>query len=124
MRLFVGIDLDSTERDALASLFTFSRDPSVAWVPRESLHLTLKFLGSVPPERLEAVKRALREAVTSCLPFELRLQGVGTFPGAIWVGAVGTHGEESSELKDVVQKIELALSKVGFLSNSARSSRT
>lgn len=53
-------------------------------VPREKIHLTLAFLGEVPPGRMEALEIPLAGA-----PFDLRVDVVGSFRGAkvAWAGA-------------------------------------
>ena len=60
MRLFIAVDLNSQNRDALAKLQTRLKkaDTDVKWIEPKNIHLTLKFLGEVTEERL----RILREA--------------------------------------------------------------
>lgn len=57
----------------------------------ENIHLTLKFLGEVPPAREGAVREAMAEAASGVSPFTLRAGGCGAFPGernprVLWVG--------------------------------------
>jgi RNA 2',3'-cyclic 3'-phosphodiesterase len=54
LRLFVALDLPDPVKDALAAL---QPDPEV-WRPiaRESLHITLAFLGSRPPEDVAVIE--------------------------------------------------------------------
>ena len=65
-------------------------------------HLTLRFLGEVPPERNAAIVAGLEVAARGSVPFSLRLEGVGAFPSAdrprvVWVG-VSTGRAEVVEL--------------------------
>lgn len=60
-------------------------------------HLTLLFLGEVPPERTGPIVAALAPVGAGTAPFDLTLDGVGAFPSAerprvVWLGA--TEGAE------------------------------
>ncbi|HET9489215.1 MAG TPA: RNA 2',3'-cyclic phosphodiesterase [Methylomirabilota bacterium] len=90
----MAILLPDSLRAALAAeierLAPRARD--VAWVGSENLHLTLKFLGGVEPERLERVAAALGAAAATVAPFEVALRGLGAFPSqrrprVVWAGA-------------------------------------
>src|SRR5687768_1758337 len=64
MRLFVAIELPAWERQRLAELPArqgwVGRDQAgLKWVRAENLHITLKFLGSVPDEKVPAICQAL-----------------------------------------------------------------
>ena len=66
----------------------------VRWNIPEQLHLTLKFLGGIPGERVTDLAAALDRAGAGIAPFQLALAGVGCFPNAknprvIWVGIDG-----------------------------------
>jgi 2'-5' RNA ligase len=62
MRLFVALEIPEAVRDNLASLRrNFPESPStVRWVRPENFHVTLKFIGSVPTEKVQALIEALR----------------------------------------------------------------
>jgi 2'-5' RNA ligase len=77
------------------------------WVPPESLHLTLRFLGGVSPDRLDALRTDLRGLGER--PFRLALDGVGTFGGrsavrVVWVG-LGEGTEPAAELAERVEAV-------------------
>jgi 2'-5' RNA ligase len=86
----------------------------VAWVPSANLHLTLKFLGSIPEESLTAIERVVRQIAAPAQPFEARARGLGAFPSAhrpriLWVGV--DAGEPLARLQ---QAVEGALAELGF----------
>jgi len=71
-----------------------ARGAGVRWVDAANPHVTLRFLGNVPPERLEAVREAGREAARRRPPFLMTLGGFGTFPPrgparVFWAGVAG-----------------------------------
>ena len=64
VRAFVAIRLREPVRERLAAEVERLRPlaPDVAWVARDNFHLTLKFLGDVESDRLDAVTAALAGA--------------------------------------------------------------
>lgn len=95
MRLFVAVNLPPAEqnriRQAAAPLRRLS---GVRWTNSDSLHITLKFLGSVEETRVPAIIAALCGAGGEARPFDLALRGFGAFPDLrrpriFWVGATG-----------------------------------
>ena len=104
-RSFVAILLNDEVRAAVAAEIARLRPlaPRVGWVVAPNLHVTLKFLGELPPDALEQVKDGLTEAVAGEAPFSLRFDGLGAFPGTarprvLWVGvAEGGQAARSEE---------------------------
>lgn len=95
-RLFVALDPGEPPRAALDAAASRGRllAPSAKWVKPESLHLTLAFLGDVAAERLPELAPALDAAARPFLPFELALDGAGTFgsprrPRVLFAGVSG-----------------------------------
>jgi len=90
-------------------------DGGVKWVNADGFHLTLKFLGEVERERLEAVWEAARLAMAGCAAFEMRFRGVGAFPDAnrarvIWADVA----QGAQELAELAQRAEEACAAHGF----------
>lgn len=111
MRLFVGLDLPWETRQALAMLCG-SGIPGARWVPIENYHLTLRFIGEVPPFRAEEVDEAL--AALRARRFAFELSGVGTFAKGgrettLWVGVV-----KNPQLEHLAGKVETALQRAGL----------
>lgn len=87
----------------------------IAWVAPGNLHLTLKFLGAVPEEQIEAVAGALRQASLEASPFEARIRGLGAFPSArrprvVWAGVT----EGAADMIELARRVDLALAALGF----------
>src|SRR3990172_3077032 len=84
LRLFVACELSDEVRDALAAVQDQLRSAGAGrlrWVRPEGIHVTLKFLGEVEANRVDAIRAALRPAGE---PFSIRLRpaGLGGFPSA------------------------------------------
>jgi len=89
--------------------------PGVAWVTRENLHLTLKFLGNVETPRLAEVEGALAAAAAARPTYELDVRGLGAFPTrtrarVLWAG-VGAGADETAAL---AAGVDAALAALGF----------
>ena len=91
MRLFLALDIDPEIRRRIGQFMDGMRDfaPDARWVPAESLHITLKFIGEWPTERLEELKRAL--TAVRGQPAEIAFSGTGFFPTprsarVFWIG--------------------------------------
>ena len=118
MRLFIAIDLPEDLRAALAgeqdrfrALSAGTRD--IRWTVPESLHLTLKFLGEVSPDRVPAVTAVL-ESIGPFTAFEIEVRGFGFFPDArrpsvFWAGL-----NAPANLDYLARKVDQALAALGF----------
>ncbi len=71
-----------------------------------NLHITLKFFGDVPPDKLEKIKHSLSKISFS--PFMIRFKGIGVFPNEKYVRVVWA-GIESKELIKLTKDINLSL---------------
>jgi 2'-5' RNA ligase len=119
IRTFIAIELDETINAALTDLqeqlkTKVPRD-SVRWVRPEGIHLTLKFLGDVPVNRIEEIEQALTRACAGFPVFSLSVEGLGCFPNprrprVVWVGVQ----EESGTLKRLQKAVEDGMAKLGF----------
>jgi len=84
----------------------------VRWIAIENMHLTLKFIGEIPSDTVDAIKNELFEAPPIWKPFEITISGTGVFPNIrkvriFWIGI--TNGSE--ELIKLVNLIESHLTK-------------
>ena len=83
LRLFVALGDPGGEGRRRGGVRTWREEfPKARWVPRENLHVTLKFLGRTWPRLTEWVPERIEEAVGEFEPFDTRLVGVGSFPSA------------------------------------------
>jgi len=113
MRLFVGLDLPDDILSGLAETIRRLRPaaPGLRWSPVENLHITTKFIGSWPDERLDELKAAL--AGIQCKPFEVQISGMGWFPNPhspriLWAAVRG-----GDALAGLAEATDLATDSVG-----------
>jgi len=108
-RLFVAIRPPSVTRKML--LEAMGGISGARWQSEDQLHLTLRFIGEVDRHRAGDVHAAL--GAVHQPPFDLALNGIGTFErrglaGAVWAG-VTPH----APLQALHKKVDAALARVG-----------
>jgi 2'-5' RNA ligase len=93
LRLFVAIEIPDVVKDTVEETFASWREifPKARWVPRENMHVTLKFLGRTWPRLTDWVPAQVEAAAADVSRFTTRLRGVGSFPSAkrgraLWAG--------------------------------------
>ena len=108
MRLFTGIDLPEEIREKLERLMMHLRPCAhLKWVPVYNLHLTLKFIGEWPEQKLPELEAALR-SISRRAPIPLEVRGLGWYPNArsprvFWAGVQG--GDALAELAQDNDKV-------------------
>jgi RNA 2',3'-cyclic 3'-phosphodiesterase len=117
LRLFVAIELPGEVREALNRLqHELQRQglEKLRWVRPEGIHLTLKFLGATPVEKVSAIEEALAMAVAGTAPHELSLAKLGTFggnrPRVLWIDVKG----DVDAVCRLQERVESAMNRLGF----------
>lgn len=120
MRTFFCIELEDELKGKLNAIIRALKQRCAArvnWVRQENLHITVKFLGEVAPERLEALRAAAELALDGAglEPFEILLDRLGAFPEltrprVIWVGS----SSPPPQLQKLHEALERRLEGLGF----------
>ena len=115
MRFFAALDISEEVRAAIGSLIEKLRPacPAARWVRIEAIHVTLKFIGEVEPEKIDPVKASLSRIQIANL-IELKFRNVGFFPDerrprVFWAGI-----EACPELAALAAAIEASLEPLGI----------
>jgi RNA 2',3'-cyclic 3'-phosphodiesterase len=118
MRTFIALDLDPAIKASLSEFIKGLKKinaSDVNWVREDALHLTLKFLGQIPPAALEPIKAALAEVTRPIRSFPLILKGTGFFPAnpkvarVLWAGVF-----QQPTLMGLQREIDFRLQPLGF----------
>lgn len=85
------------------------------WTTPENQHLTLKFLGGTPGDRLDAVKQTCEMVARGHSPAQLSFSDLGAFPSrtrvrVLWAGIE----DEASRLPAVAADLDRAFESLGF----------
>ena len=113
MRLFAGLDLPETVLRSLDARIAPLRPLApLSWAPLENLHITTKFIGEWPEEKLDLLKQELAQVATPG-PIPIQLEGLGWFPNPhsprVFWAAIGCP--ESLEL--LAKETDLVTAKLG-----------
>ena len=115
MRLFVALKISREVRENLASLIRdlHTADSHPKWVNPDNLHVTLKFIGEVAPERVIEISDALA-VVRTQQQVIAKFHGIGFFPDArrpsvVWVGI-----QPSDILSTLAAEVNRVLLPVGI----------
>ncbi len=122
VRSFIAIELPDELKQGLTQLearLKSDKQPGIKWVDPYSIHLTLKFLGSIALDRIDEITGAMAEAASEVSPFHLEVKDLGVFPGlkrvqVAWVGISG----EVARLCQLHQHLESNLAPLGFAPES------
>ncbi|MDQ2966343.1 MAG: RNA 2',3'-cyclic phosphodiesterase [Chloroflexota bacterium] len=124
-RLFVAVPLGEEARDAVARLVSdvqasaeaaarAQRSP-VRWVRMDGLHVTLRFLGPTPEDKVAELSAIVDDAAASGAPFGVSIRGSGAFPSArrprtLWLGI----DKGSVQLAALARRLSDGLAKAGW----------
>jgi 2'-5' RNA ligase len=100
LRLFFAVPVPEAARLQVGDLIDRVQESvgdgtaRIRWVRVEGLHLTLRFLGPTPEDRVEPLSAAADALARADAPFEVTLAGGGAFPSlarprSLWVGVSG-----------------------------------
>jgi 2'-5' RNA ligase len=117
-RLFVAIELPRALKRELIDLAGSLRPREherVRWIGQDAMHLTLKFLGDTPTEKVGDIKDALQQAASSTGKFSIKVGRTGCFPSfrdprICWIGLSGAL----RQLEQLQGRVEGGLVSLGF----------
>lgn len=113
MRLFTGIDLSEEVRSNLDRLLAQLRPAArLKWSSVRNLHVTTKFIGEWPENRLAEIVSALK-SLPERAPFDIAVGGLGWFPNprsprVFWAGV-----KAPPALAELAQATDEALARLG-----------
>lgn len=115
-RLFIAtkVELDTSFQRLREQLRFEMRHNDIVWVQDEVRHLTLRFLGATPDNRIPQLKDSVRQVCRESSPFYLELNKLGVFgshyhPEVLWIGF-----EEFFFFQQLFEKLEPRLLEQGF----------
>lgn len=113
MRLFTGIALDPNVQSALEKVLGELRPLApLNWSPVENLHITTKFIGEWPEQRLDELKGALA-VIPAPEPFPVTVAHFGYLPNPHAARTLFAGVHAGPELADLARRIDEALAPLG-----------
>ncbi|HEY9402759.1 MAG TPA: RNA 2',3'-cyclic phosphodiesterase [Pyrinomonadaceae bacterium] len=120
VRIFCAVELPEDSRARVAAHVESLRKAAqgslkITWERAEKLHLTLKFLGEIEAERVEALTRAADRAADVTGNFEVSLREAGAFPprGNPRVLWLGLH-DDAGHLAELQKRLEAECERENF----------
>jgi 2'-5' RNA ligase len=116
IRSFIALPISEEARARLGAIrHAAPHGAPVRWIAPESIHLTLKFLGNVEVDRVEALKGALGELAWDAGALHLTFSEIGAFPNlkrprVLWVGI----GAGADLVCDLAARVERITAGLGF----------
>ncbi|MGH3117497.1 MAG: RNA 2',3'-cyclic phosphodiesterase [Gaiellales bacterium] len=117
IRLFVAVSLPSELLDSLDAAVAPLRGKlrNARWTDRGGQHLTMKFLGWTPADRLEGVVHVCEMVAASRQPGTIALTRLGAFPSqrrvrVLWMGV----DDPSGLLTELAADLDGAFEALGF----------
>ena len=116
IRTFIALEIPEDLKETLSHIQQkfIQKTGGTRWVKPENIHLTLKFLGPTREDKVGEVCRVLEQTARGISRFTFNVSGLGAFPNTrnskvIWAGI-----ETDKQLFSFQEKLEDALSSVGF----------
>jgi 2'-5' RNA ligase len=117
-RTFFAVEIgDAARREARAVAERLAAEPggeAVRWSRPEAYHVTLRFLGATPVDRVGELAAAVRDAVRDVAPFALQLGPLHGFPTPRRARIVVLDLEPADAISAVAAKVERAVVDAGF----------
>lgn len=115
-RLFLAIDIVPDEHflAVYLKLKQQLKDEKIRWVEPANLHITLKFFGETPIEKIDSIKNLMYKITDQHTPFTLNIRRTGIFgsrykPRVIWFGI-----DKNEQLISLVSHLLNELEIIGF----------
>ncbi len=117
MRVFIAIELPSEVKEEISRLTEILANTGarVGWVKKDSIHLTLKFLGEAEEKVLRDVKERLEKLSLRMESFKIKVEGTGWFPEnvsnprVLWIGV-----KYPEQLKTLWKEVEREMWEIGL----------
>jgi len=115
-RLFVAVKIvpDENFLKSYVALRHVLQLEKISWVKPENFHITLKFLGKTPEDKLSEIRLALQQAAEQIPCFSMKMTGTGIFgsaykPRVLWFGV-----ENNTAIHQLGETVLNNLDKAGF----------
>lgn len=108
MRLFIAIDLPGKAKETIEKIkLELKGLKGIKPVATENIHLTLKFLGEVSPNKAKEITEALKQVKFK--PFKIAISKMGVFPNEQKAQVLWIDAEPAEPLIEIKRQIDAAL---------------
>jgi 2'-5' RNA ligase len=117
LRTFIAVEIPLDIRKTVCAATSKLRNELgvlIRWVPIENMHLTLKFLGDISPSNVDLLSGMLRAETDLFNYFDLRLNGLGSFPSLKRPRVIYIGIQAPAALESLQRGIESASRRLGY----------
>ena len=118
IRSFLGIPIEDPARAVVLEVMDTLRErpngDRVRWVRPDNLHVTLRFLGDVLPNKLPDVMAEVGSHVRLIPGFDCRLHGIRLFPSSKHPKVLAMALDAEGHLTELAQAVERGASQAGM----------
>jgi len=117
LRAFIAVEIPLELREAVCHVTAPLQEgigSVVRWVPMENMDLALKFVGDVSPANVEMLSQMLRAEAELFQCFDLRLDGLGSFPSPKRPRVLFIGIQAPAVLEALQRGIESASRRLGY----------
>jgi len=114
MRVFISLELPKEIKTEIGKIQKdlMTAGVQARWVKPELSHLTLAFLGSITPDKIESIGKILKETASQIAPINLRFSKIDCFPNPARPRIIFVDLEGKLEkLNDLAKKIRHGLKR-------------
>ncbi|HRZ77648.1 MAG TPA: RNA 2',3'-cyclic phosphodiesterase, partial [Bacteroidales bacterium] len=92
---------------------TWFKTDRISWVDEEHMHITLKFIGDTPADRIPGIHHALTRVASAHQAFQASITGAGVFgstykPRVLWLGVEDGGNRMAALGRDITGALEEA----------------
>lgn len=118
IRLFAAIVPDNRVMEGLSKLLGPLRRESwarrIRWMPRENIHMTVRFLGDTTEEQVQVLNEGLEDIIRHRVPFHVFLDSLIFLPHASRTRVLAASVRQTPPLDDLAMAMEDLARQCGF----------
>jgi len=124
IRCFFGVPLEAETTKTLLAISNELTDIPLAkrikWTSAENLHITMRFLGDINPQRIRNICNNVSFALKDSKSFQLSLTAPHLFPNRKRAQIISALTRDDTELNLLAKIMETALERSGFTPEKRR----
>lgn len=117
LRTFIGVNFPPEINRKIGKIIAYFKTQTpgdaLKWVSTLNLHITIKFLGDIPENKLDQVKAILSESLQDTAPFTINIEGMKIHPDKRNPRLILLGVTENGSLTDIHAILDRALTAVG-----------
>lgn len=111
-RVFVAINLPEEIKEKLVKWQEVHKNLNIHWTKKDSLHITLYFLGDVEEEKIKNISLQLKAIADNYKPFDIYLNEITVGPDERRPRMIWVNGPETEEIMNLHKNVAGVVEKL------------